>query len=811
MQLYALTIFLGAFLLFQVQPMIGKFILPWFGGGPGIWTTCMLFFQMLLLAGYGYAHFLGSGCKPRLQARIHGVVLVLALLTLPIIPADSWKPDGSAEPTMRILLLLLASVGLPYFVLSTTGPLLQRWFSLSHPGVSPYRLYALSNVGSLLALLTYPFVFEPALSRKAQAWMWSGGMIVFAALCGYCAWRLRESPAEKPAPAPGSGADEAEAQPPTLLRKLLWIALPAGASMMLLGTTNKMCQDVAVVPFLWVLPLSLYLLSFIISFDSPRWYSRRWYGAGMILAFAAITAAIYKSNDIPLSWQVFIYSSALFILCMCAHGELYRIRPHPRYLTTFYLMISAGGALGGLLVAVVAPLIFVDYYEFQIGLIGSGLVFIAAVWHTRAAVPLTAGGMTLRKLPGLPVKAFPVVFGLVLLTICPLALGCLLFGLDNDLIEKLREPVWNTINQLAGATVPTESLLNVCLIWGLALYVTAVWLGRYLAPIRRWLNMGMAVILVACILTSILLQQEVAEDRNKSIASARNFYGTLKVFEYNPGSDIDNYYLLQHGRITHGMQLRHPTYRNWPTTYYGEMSGVGKTIKHFPRQEGQRVAVVGLGTGSMAVHGKEGDYYRFYEINPAVTNIALNQFTHLTDSQAKIEIAMGDARLSMENEAPQQFDVIVLDAFSSDAIPVHLLTTESFALYRRHLKPDGVICVHISNRHLDLEPIVLMAADQLGWRAAIVENRDGDIGVDGDETNAWWVYTAIWVLVTANDELLDHSELAGLITPPKERTKPVRMWTDDYTALAELMEGSLIPGWDAVKRVINRTKTEDAE
>lgn len=797
MRLYAATIFLGAFLLFQVQPLIGKYILPWFGGGPGVWTTCMLFFQLLLLAGYGYAHFVGSGFKPLWQARVHGVVLVLSLLTLPIIPSDSWKPPGDAEPTLRILLLLAASVGLPYFVLSTTGPLLQRWFSLSHPGASPYRLYALSNVGSLLALISYPFLFEPALSRRAQAWTWSAGMMLFAVLCGLCAWRLRNTPAEQPVQS--SPAEEGgEARPPTIADRTFWLLLPAGASLLLLATTNKMCQDVAVVPFLWVLPLSLYLLSFIISFDSPRWYSRRWFGAAFIVALIGITAAIKAANDIPLVWQVVIYSFGLFVLCMCAHGELYRLRPHPRHLTSFYLMIAAGGATGGLLVAVVAPLVLDDYYEFEIGLVASGLLFIAAVWGGEES-GATREDKSAPALPGRLRQWHPAVFGITLGALAGAVGVAALFGLDFNWIEKARGPVFDGISTLTGNRLAAEDVLHFALIVGGALFVIAVWLTRYLTPAPVWVYGGLAAVFVTVIVNGVVLAHEAREDRERAITLARNFYGTLKVLEYNPGQDIDNYYILQHGRITHGMQLRHPTYRNWPTTYYGERSGIGLAVKKFPRQDGQRVAVVGLGTGSMAVYGKTNDYYRFYEINPAVTNIALTHFSHITDCRergATVDIAMGDARLSLEREPPQQFDIIVLDAFSSDAIPVHLLTRESFALYRRHLKPDGVIVVHISNRHLDLEPVVLSAAKQLAWQTAIVENSDGDIGAENDEgLEAWWIYTSIWVLVSPNKALIEHPDIVASTTAPKERQGPIRLWTDDYTALSQVLERDFLPGW----------------
>ncbi|MDP3179545.1 MAG: hypothetical protein Q8M76_16665, partial [Spirochaetaceae bacterium] len=324
----ALTIFTGAFLLFQIQPLVGKYILPWFGGGPGVWTTCMLFFQLLLLGVYAYAHLVSRYLKPRTQAVLHVTLLIAALVSLPITPSDTWKPTDGADPVWRILTLLTVSLGLPYLVLSATGPLLQEWFRRSAPGASPYRLYALSNVGSLLALVSYPFYFETNFTRLAQAQFWSGGLIVYAACCTFCAWRVWQSspsaPAPSSSPSPTSSLfSDTPAPRPTTTQRLLWLSLPAVASILLLAVTNKMCQDVAVIPFLWVLPLALYLLSFIISFDSPRWYSRFWFSLLLVAALVAACIALFAGADLPIVHQVVIYSATLFVGCMLCHGELY--------------------------------------------------------------------------------------------------------------------------------------------------------------------------------------------------------------------------------------------------------------------------------------------------------------------------------------------------------------------------------------------------------------------------------------------------------------------------------------------------------
>jgi hypothetical protein len=718
---FALTIFTGAFLLFQVQPLIGKYILPWFGGSPGVWTTCMLFFQIVLLGGYAYAHFLTERFKPRQQAVIHGVLLLAALLLLPIAPSVAWKPAAALEnPTWRILLLLLATIGLPYFVLSTTGPLMQRWFNGLHPGASPYRLYALSNVGSLLALISYPFVFEPMLTRQMQSWLWSGGMVLFAAAAGYCAWQLHRSSA----PASAAATDAPPAGPPPPLpgwgTRLLWLVLPAVAVVLLLATTNKLCQDVAVIPFLWVLPLSLYLLTFILCFDHPRWYSRLVFGSLTLLGLGGLQAMIYFGlklanhgtfpgwtnslpkwmpglggiwaalhfgHDVPLWVQVTLYAGLLFVGCMACHGELAALKPHPRHLTHYFLRISAGGALGGLFVAVGAPHLFTDYYEFHWGWFVCAILVAAFLYHA----PL------LKRIP---------------------------------------------------------------------------WLG-YLVRV------GLVALVMV---TGSLLWRDVEHAKRDALLVRRNFYGSMTVFEYDKDQPETHYYLLQHGKITHGLQLADPAFRFMPTSYYCENSGIGVALKHFPRQTARRLGVVGLGTGTMASHGRTGDYVRIYEINPAVKDLAQTQFTYLKECPATVEVAMGDARLSMENEIQQknsqQFDVLVLDAFSSDAIPVHLLTKESFDLYRQQLKPDGILAVHISNRYLDLEPVVGMLADEFKWRAWVVND---------EEEPEWYIYTSTWVLVTNNEEFLKVPAVAAAGRDWKKPARPLRLWTDDYTALFEVL------------------------
>jgi len=369
---YAVTIFTGSFLLFQVQPLITKYILPWFGGGPMVWTTCMLFFQVFLLGGYGYAHLSIRRFGPRLQASLHGALLLAALLQLPITPAGDWKPLSPAEPTWDILLLLGATVGFPYFVLSSTTPLMQAWFSREHPGTSPYRLYALSNAGSLLALLSYPFVFEPVFSRSAQSNFWAFGYAVFAAASIICIWSVwRYGPTVSAMPG-AADSPEAALPQPTNGTQTLWLALPACASVLLLAVTNQITMDLVVVPFLWVLPLCLYLLTFILCFEGNRWYSRSVFVTALFPALIITVVTLFMGEEASVILQIMVFSGVLFVCCMICHGELSRLKPHPRYLTSYYLMIALGGALGGVFVTLVAPIIFFDYLELHVGLLGAG-------------------------------------------------------------------------------------------------------------------------------------------------------------------------------------------------------------------------------------------------------------------------------------------------------------------------------------------------------------------------------------------------------------------------------------------------------
>jgi spermidine synthase len=702
----AATVLVSAFLLFQVQPMISKMILPWFGGSPAVWTTCMLFFQVFLLGGYTYAHLIDRLPRTRWQGVIHIILLLTALVVLPITPEAAWKPTDSDAPQWKILVLLTANVGLPYFLLASSAPLVQAWFSRACVGRSPYRLYALSNAGSLAALLTYPFLVEPALTNPAQGQLWSWAFAGFAMLSGGLAIAMIKLDAPVATrSAAGNAAAKAESaladRPPSLASYAMWLVLPAFGSMSLLAVTNHICQDVAVVPFLWVVPLSLYLITFIICFDSDRWYRRI---ITALLAMAAIIAVsaillgetltpylekVGITRELPdfldsITLEASMYLIVLFLVCMLCHGELARSRPAPRYLTAFYLMISLGGALGGVFVALLCPTLFSIYVESEICLIGGFLIAAAVVFHA--------------------------------------------------------------IGELEGTK-------------------------------RYWLMGVSAIPIVAGLSLAVAVPFDV--DRSGVVAASRNFYGVLEVVRKGTDDDYEQRMVLYNGRILHGVQYLQPDRKDEPTTYYNEESGIGITLICFPRIGPMRVATVGLGTGTIASYGRDGDTYRFYEINPDVLEVARKHFTFLSDCAADVDVVLGDARLQMEQQPPQDYDVLALDAFSGDAIPAHLLTVEAFAVYLKHLRPDGVIAVHVSNRHLDLRPIVAHLAAMHDMQ--VIEIDSDDYGGAGDSS-------ADWLLVTTNEDFLNDQMVVDAATDVDAPDPAIRVWTDQYSNLFQILK-----------------------
>lgn len=681
MLVYAVTIFVSAFLLFLVQPVIVKQILPWFGGSATVWTTSLVFFQSTLTAGYAYADWTVSRLGPRRSVQLHVALLVLSILVLPIMPNDRWRPNGDENPSWLILGMLAATIGLPYFLLSTTSPLVQAWFARRFPGASPYRLFALSNLASMLALLGYPFLLEPWAATRLQAWGWSGAYLLFVALCASAGLRslARASNAVVPEGWRSDGSDSPPAQeipvgPPTAARQLLWCTLAATASILLLAVTNHITQNIASVPLLWILPLALYLLSFILTFDGTGWYRR-----DIVLPMTAAALGVMAwtladpSLTHELAIQIGVFSIGLFLASMFCHGELVRLKPAPRYLTRFYLMISLGGAAGAILVGILAPLVLPAYFELAAGLALGALLLL---WQVRRDYPVYG------------------VLGLAAL-----------------------------FTTVGGA------------IWG------------------------------------------VTEFYTNTITTSRNFYGVLRVQEVGTATASQRRSLLN-GTILHGNQYLDSSLATQPTTYYTNTSGIGRLLDVLhPRLTPLRVGVIGLGTGSLAAYGTPGDTYKFYEINPDVVAVAKRDFTYLHDSGANVETALGDARLVLEREPPQNFDVLVIDAFSSDSIPVHMITYEALAIYRKHVKPDGVIAFHVTNRFLNLIPVVDALAKAHGMKALWIPD-------DGEGTLA---SRSDWVLLATNPAVLEPPRLAEAAQPIEQRPD-WRLWTDDFNNLVQVLK-----------------------
>ncbi len=671
--LFALIIFLSAFLLFLVQPLIAKQILPWFGGSAAVWSICMVFFQSLLLAGYAYADWSTRRLGVRTQARLHVALLVASLALLPIVTNARWKPTGTEDPTLWILGLLFATIGLPYFLLSTTGPLLQSWLSRLPWGAQVYRYFSLSNLASLISLVCYPIAIEPYSTVHQQSFGWSWSYALFALLCAsaalYVQGRIGPVDAAESETAESAAKLAAGEAAPNLSRHLSWLVLPALASWLLLAITNHITQNVAAIPFLWVLPLSVYLLTFVLTFESDRWYRRGLFlplGAVMLLACAF---GLNDSLGADVKTAIPLYVVGLFVLCMFLHGETARRRPGPRWLTRFYLMLSLGGAIGGISVGLVAPHVLPAYYELGIGLVLVALAAAGVLRQHRFSLPATA----------------------------VLALGCAWF-----------------------------------------------------------------------------LVQQIRADTSDARRMARNFYGTLITLDTHRTSSADNVRQMYHGSVKHGEQFLADARRREPTAYYGASSGIGLAIAAAQRATAGaplRVGLIGLGAGTLATYGRSGDVYRVYEINPQVFALADQEFSFLADSAAQIERVPGDARLALEREAPQRYDVLAVDAFSGDSVPIHLITTEAMDVYLRHIRPAGVIAFHVTNRFLSLAPVVQAIAKARGLQAVLVHDE-----AEGRPA----LRRTDWVLVARDPSALSAFRSASA---PIDAVAGLAPWSDDFNYL----------------------------
>ena len=682
LMLYASVIFLGAFLLFQIQPLIAKIILPTFGGSSIVWSTCMLFFQVVLLLGYAYAHWLNEHLRPAKQAITHSALLLVSIAVLPIGPNAAHGVNGAGHPSWQILRLLAVTIGFPYFALSSTSPLLQAWYA-RRKDKTPYRLYALSNLASMAALLTYPALLEPNFTTRHQGWIWSIAYVAFALLCTASAWQNARG-LTKAGETETKQALARDARPRWPMM-LLWIGLAACGSILLLSVTTFLTQDVAAIPFLWVLPLSIYLLTFIICFDSPRAYARPVFYPLLAAALFLLAYLLKHPNGVlKIGWTVVLSVAALFFCCMVCHGELVRLKPRPRYLTLFYTMLSVGGATGGIFVALAAPSIFSGYEEFPIGL-----------------------------------------------ALCAVLAAALLLADHRD---WFRRP-W-------GRVVSAAMLALV---------------GAYL------------------VFLGTIEHDSLAGYR----LARRNFYGQLRVQDTVDEDDNFVHRKLLHGVINHGEQILDAKYRREPISYFCHGTGIAYAMLSGNPGIPRKIGILGLGCGTLAAYGRPGDTIRIYEINPLVLDIARSEFTYLGDTPAHVETVLGDGRLALEQEPSQQFDVLVMDAFSGDSVPVHLITREAFQTYLRHLKPGGILAVNISNRHLDLRPVMERGAAALGRIALFYSFQASE--EDSLCKNADWVLIAEPSIRETQPALYK----AGQVLQPYTGFRP---WTDDFSNMFRILK-----------------------
>ncbi len=683
--LFAGTIFCSAFLLFLIQPIASKHILPWFGGSAAVWAICMSFFQAMLLAGYAYADWTTRRLAPRLQVALHGLLLLVGASTLQVLADPSWKPVGDEDPSLRILLMLLASIGLPYFLLSSTGPLVQSWVARSLVDARVYRLFSLSNLASLIGLLVYPFVIEPRFRLGEQATVWSAVYALFTLLCiaaSVTFLRAQRQPAASAEQAAGAAAPRASASrsaAPSARERWAWFALSALGSALLVAVTNHLTRDVASIPFLWIVPLVLYLLTFVICFESDRWYRPGLWrlpvlGLTALAAWSlwAGTSWTATADGSSLPGAIALFSLGLFVQCVFLHGELARRRPAGEHLTGFYLMLSLGGAVGGAAVSLLAPRVLPAYYE------------------------------------------LPLAYALLCVAAWTLARG------------------------------------------------------------EGWAARGLA--LAAGVLCAVCGVLQVRDDVAGARVMQRNFYGTLSTADLVRADPADSVRRLFHGSVNHGEQHLLPTMRRETTTYYGPTSGLGRAIA-VTRRQGQRIGVIGLGAGVTAAYGRPGDLHRFYEINPQVIDVAQQEFSFLADTPARHELLLGDARLVLEREPPNGYDVLAVDAFSGDSVPVHLITREALALYMRHVRDDGIVAFHVTNRHLQLAPVVQKLAQDAGLLAILVH----------DEAEGSRLRRTDWVLVSRKAQILARTEIIESARP-FPAVPGLGVWTDDFNNLFQVLK-----------------------
>jgi hypothetical protein len=688
MVIYAVTVIVGACLLFLVQPLIAKIILPWFGGTSAVWSAALVFFQVCVLGGYCYAHWLTTNVQPRMQGVIHAALLLISCALMPILPSEAWRPTDAGDPTVQILMLLGANIGLPSLLLCSTSPLLHVWYMRRMGSDVPYWLFALSNLGSMLALLSFPFLLEPMFDSRTLAIGWSVSFLVYAALCICVAWMSRAG-----TPPQESTVSAKAERAPSLRQLALWVLLSACAAAMLVTVSAHLSTNVAPIPLLWVAPLALYLLTFILSFSSSRFYGRTSFFPLLAIALGCMAYLyVHGDSNLHIQYVIPLYLVGLFICCLACHGELVYRRPTARFLTRFYLLIALGGALGGVFVTVMAPNLFDTYLELPLLLVVIAIMGAALQWRRRGS----------------------------------------------------RRTLW---------------------------------------PLRIALMAGVAA------LTGYLALTEMAT-RNEHLLVRRNFYGVVRVRDELVGTSLANRTLI-HGTISHGSQFLSDAYRDVAGSYFSTTSGVGRALQALQAEGPIRYGVIGLGAGVLSSYAREGDYLRIYEINPDVVGIADEFFSFLARARAvgaDSEVLLGDGRLVLERQQRQNFDLLVVDAFSSDAVPTHLLTNEAVALYFEHLKPDGVLAVQISNRYLDLAPVCFRAAEHVNRSATVLlSSSDGMFSA------------SVWVLITSNNDLLHRPHFHGARMRPARADDGFVGWSDQYSSVWPLLTLAPEPGIGTAK------------
>ncbi len=695
---FSISIFLSSFLLFQVQPIISKYILPWFGGSSAVWITAILFFQTLLLLGYLYV-FLISRLQLKKQIIIHISLLVLITFNvlsnlnssqIPILPNIKSGLGNNFAPQFQVLWILFIGTGLTYFILSTTSILLQKWFGVTYYGKSPYIFYSLSNIASLLALISYPFLVEPFFQLKTQGLTWSIGFLIYSIFLLVCCLQTFSTTLKLKQNLSKTKNNLKVVNNISRKKLFLWILLPAISSLMLMATTNLLTQSIAPIPFLWLLPLSIYLISFIICFSGKKWYLRNLY-AYISLVTGFLSLAFMFGNIPSLLTGLIFYSLILLSACMICHGELYALRPASIHLDLYYLFIALGSVISGILVGIIAPLFFKGIWETYIGFY---LTFLLTVW-------------------------------------------VLIHYKDSIFYRHLHFFAYSD----------KEAYIFALIAYPLTLIAT---------PLMMNLLSG-----------SNPITQKVW----------RNFYGVLSVKHKN-GNNLTT---LNHGNIIHGAQFT-GNLQFEPTTYYGKRSGVGLAILNHPKYRKRiHIGIIGLGTGTLAAYGKKGDSLSFYEINPQVVEIAKSQFTYLKNSPSKINIVLGDGRLSLEKEVQEnkeKYDLLIVDAFSDDAIPLHLLTNEALSVYLKRLsRPDGIIAFHISNQYIDLKPVLVQLAIKYHLQHAFINSPASNINMASE-----------WALLTYNKKILEIPAIANYKYPENKKYKEISLWTDNYSNLFQVLK-----------------------